>query len=172
MSPGRILIAGVGNVLRGDDGFGIQAARRLQELAGLPRGVRVVETGIGGISLVQELMDDWDALVVLDALRSGDQAGTLQLRRLEVQDLRKSPAAERQSFLADIHFANPTRALMLAKALDRLPALVYLLGCSVSSTEEFGTSLSEPVSQATDQAAILLRDWLQGKLKLQEGVTA
>ncbi|MEO7119084.1 MAG: hydrogenase maturation protease, partial [Candidatus Limnocylindrales bacterium] len=59
--PLRLLIAGVGNVLRGDDGFGVEVARRL-ESAPLPDGVRVVETGIGGIALVQELQEGWDGL--------------------------------------------------------------------------------------------------------------
>jgi hydrogenase maturation protease len=56
----RILVAAVGNVLRRDDGFGAAVAARLR---GLPQGVEVVETGIGGIALLQELLANWDGLV-------------------------------------------------------------------------------------------------------------
>lgn len=74
----RMLIAGVGNVLRRDDGFGVEVARRLatcwrQDSAALPDGVNphVIEVGIGGIHLVQELMVGYDALVIVDAVERG-----------------------------------------------------------------------------------------------------
>jgi len=83
----RVLVAGVGNLIRRDDGFGIEVARRLAERSdpstgfgpGLPPSVRIVETGIGGIGLVQELMDRYDAVLVLDAVRRGGAPGTLYL---------------------------------------------------------------------------------------------
>ncbi|MCP5940174.1 hydrogenase maturation protease, partial [Klebsiella pneumoniae] len=75
MKP-RVLVAGMGNDLRGDDGFGIAAARRFEE-AGVPEGVAVYESGIGGIGLVQELMGGYEALVVLDATDRGEEPGTV-----------------------------------------------------------------------------------------------
>lgn len=71
----KILIAGVGNVLRHDDGFGVVAAMRLLELKRLPRETVVIETGIAGISLVQELLDGYDGLIVLDCLRQPGRSG-------------------------------------------------------------------------------------------------
>ena len=53
--PLKILIVGVGNVLHGDDGFGVELAWRLAKQVLAP-GVKVMETGIGGMSIVQELM--------------------------------------------------------------------------------------------------------------------
>src|ERR671911_368262 len=47
----RILVAGVGNVLRGDDGFGPAVAELLAGV--LPQGAEVIETGTGGIALLQ-----------------------------------------------------------------------------------------------------------------------
>src|SRR5262245_9387664 len=67
----RVLIAGVGNVLRGDDGFGIEVLRRLElQLRGAD-GVRFYESGIAGIGLVQQLFDGYDAVIVLDAVNRG-----------------------------------------------------------------------------------------------------
>ena len=57
----RILIVGVGNVLQGDDGFGVELAWRLAKQA-FPAGIKVMETGIGGMSIVQELMTGYDAV--------------------------------------------------------------------------------------------------------------
>src|ERR671933_2858430 len=53
---GRVLVACVGNVLRGDDGFGQAVERRLAADGSLPAGVDVIETGIGGMGIVQQLM--------------------------------------------------------------------------------------------------------------------
>ena len=74
----KILIVGVGNILHGDDGFGVELAWRLarRELA---RGVKVMETGIGGMSIVQELMTPYDAVLLLDAHQSGGTPGTVRL---------------------------------------------------------------------------------------------
>lgn len=70
-----ILIAGVGNVLRGDDGFGIELAHRLMKRDDLPPSVKVIETGIGGMSLIQELMYGYDALMILDAYKNNQPPG-------------------------------------------------------------------------------------------------
>ena len=72
MGVGRILVAGVGNVLNGDDGFGVELAWRLAKRS-LPAGVKVIETGIGGMTLVQELMLGYDAVLLLDAHQGGDR---------------------------------------------------------------------------------------------------
>ena len=74
----RILVAGVGNVLRGDDGFGFVAARKLMARNDMPEGVWVIETGIGGMSLVQEPMAGYDELVLLDACRNNPFATKMQ----------------------------------------------------------------------------------------------
>src|SRR5919198_693630 len=70
----RVLIAGVGNLLRGDDGFGPAVVERL---GALPAGVHAIETGIGGMALLQELMGGWDGLVVVDAVDRGAAPGSV-----------------------------------------------------------------------------------------------
>lgn len=148
----RVLVAGVGNVLRCDDGFGVVVAQRLRGRNDLPAGVRVIETGIGGMSLVQELLDRYDALVVLDAVRCAGQPGTLYVLEPEVPDIAALPEEERQDLLADMHYAEPGRALMLARALGVLPPRVVLLGCEPDQTEELAIGLSAPVARAARRA--------------------
>lgn len=147
----KVLVAGFGNVLRGDDGFGVAVARRL--MAGdLPVGVRVVEVGIGGIHLVQELFDPVDALVVIDALDLGRRPGTVLVLEPDVLDVEQLPAAARRDELADMHYATPDRALMLARAVGVLPASTWMVGCQLTSREQLGEGLSPAVDHAVGVA--------------------
>ncbi len=157
---GRTLIAGVGNVLLGDDGFGVEVIRRLQSCGDLPAGVWLIETGIGGISLVQELLSGYGLLVVVDAVQQQRPAGSCSLQEMSVPELRSLPQRERTALLADTHYANPARALSLAGALDALPARVYLLGCQADPRRDFGPGLSPAVQAAVGRAAGWLRAWL------------
>lgn len=159
MSP-RVLVVGVGNLLRRDDGFGIEVACRLAERDNLPPGVRVVETGIAGVGLAQELMDGYDALMILDAVRRGGRPGTLYLLEPEVTDVRSWPDEERRAFLADLHQVEPSLALGLAAALGVLPPIVRILGCEPADWDEAEIGLTPPVARAADLAVDRARQLL------------
>lgn len=148
----RILIAGVGNVLRGDDGFGVRAAEALMRDPRLPAEVKVVETGIGGMSLVQELMDRFDALILLDACDRGAPPGTVFVLEPELPDLSRLSVHERRDYFADTHYATPLRALALAAAVVKLPPLVRVVGCQPAQTERFGIGLAPNVEAALPDA--------------------
>ena len=143
-----VLVAGVGNVLRGDDGFGIAVVQQLAQRADLPSTVKVVEVGIGGISLVQELLDGYDVLLIVDAVDRGGPPGTIYLLEPEVPDLSQWPFEQRQDFLADMHMTTPARALILAKALGVFPPRVYMLGCQPTTCDDLIIGLSPPVQDA------------------------
>src|SRR5262245_9087395 len=98
-----ILIAGVGNVLHGDDGFGVELATRLAKRS-WPAGVKVIETGIGGMTLVQELMLGYDALLLLDAHASGGLPGTVRLLEPSLPDLSALDPHALRDYFADTHF--------------------------------------------------------------------
>ncbi len=146
----RVLVAGIGNVLHGDDGYGVTVAQRLAQRPDLPRNVKVVETGIGGISLVQELFDGYDVLLIVDAVDRKGAPGTIFLLETQVQDLAEWPQAQRQEFLANMHMTTPSRALILARALGVLPSSVYMLGCQPTLYEELVIGLSPPVERAVE----------------------
>ena len=147
----RILIAGVGNVLKADDAFGVEVARRLADMQ-LPADVRVVETGIGGIALVQELQDGWDALVVADAVDRGRPPGTIMLIEPDVIDVNALSWGERHDLLADAHLATPERVFMLSRALGVLPDRLLMVGCQPVDADAVGTEMSEPVRMAVEVA--------------------
>lgn len=146
-----VLIAGMGNVLRADDGFGVVVAQRLQAEP-LPEGVSVLDIGIGGIHLVHELFEKADALIVLDAINLNRPPGTVVVMRPEVEDPRAVQHDQRGDELADMHYATPERAMMLARGLDVLPSKVWLVGCQVGLTEELSTNMSAEVQDAVAKA--------------------
>ncbi len=162
MKP-RVLVAGMGNDLRQDDGFGIAVIRRF-EAAGAPEGVLVYESGIAGIGLVQELMDGYEALVVVDATDRGEAPGTVYLLEAEVPVQEELTEESRQEFLADTHLTVPSQALTLARALGILPPKVYILGCQPKECG-LGMDLSEPVERGVAEAIERLRVLLEQLLQ-------
>lgn len=148
----RGLVACFGNVLRGDDGFGAAVAERLTA-AGLPPGVRVIELGIGGIHLVHELTPEVEVLVVVDAVDLDRPPGQVIVQRPEVLDVWTLSATQRRDELADMHFAVPARALMLARALDLLPDQTWVVGCQLVDDERLGAELSDAVAAGVEPAS-------------------
>lgn len=165
----RILIAGMGNILRRDDGFGVEVAQRLIKQADLPEQVTVVEVGTGGISLVQELMapPGYDALLLLDATERNGEPGQVYVLEAEVPELDTFPEAVKRDFLADMHYAVPSRALILAKALDALPQKTFIVGCQPDFVDEFAIGLSEPVAVSIDKAVQQVRVLVANLLREQ-----
>lgn len=160
----KILIAGVGNELKQDDAFGIEFAKKFSEMAIAIENISVMEVGIGGIHLVQELHAGYDILVLVDAVAWGEEAGHIYFREMErVSDIEEMPVFEKRTFLADMHYTNPIRALMLAKALNVLPSEVYILGCEAAEHDDFAVGMSVVVENAIPQALNRLKDWLQMK---------
>ena len=148
----RIIVACMGNVLRGDDGFGVAVARELEE-RDLPDGVDVAEVGISGVSMAQDLLGGYDALVLVDAMeREGEEPGTLHVERAEVPDLDRYDTREIAGFAADMHQTDPTKVLVLGEALGVLPEPTILVGCEPDETDDLEDSLSDPVREAVPRA--------------------
>lgn len=152
----NVLVAGVGQILRKDDGFGVVVANRLVRLD-LGASVRVIETGTGGINLVTELFDETDALIVIDAVDHGRPPGTVMVIEPDVRDVDTMAQTERWDFLSDMHYTKPESAFMLAKALGVLPKRFLLVGCQPLETEELEVGLSPEVAGAVDVAVDMVR---------------
>ena len=159
MTSTSILVAGVGNVLQGDDGFGVELAWRLAKRK-LPDGVKVIETGIGGMSIVQELRLGYDAVLLLDAHQSGGAPGTVRLLEPTLPDLSGLDAHALRDYFADTHYATPMRALSLLERLGHLPRRVAVIGCEPTIVEEMRIGLSAPVAAALDRAEAMAVEWV------------
>jgi hydrogenase maturation protease len=158
----RVLIACVGNVLRGDDGFGVAVSEELERGGPLPHGVDLIETGIGGLSIVQQLMDGYDTLIVVDALARGAKPGTLVVAEPHVPDPAAMPVDQWRAQFSNLHLAEPSRVLLMARAAGVLPARVILVGCEPQTCEEYSQTLSSPVQTAVAVAAARVRELLAG----------
>ncbi len=157
----RVLVVGVGNVLRQDDAFGIAVVQHLALRGDLPAGLRLLESGIAGIRLVQELMEGYDALIIVDAMVRKNVAGTVSVLEADVPDPRELPFDARNEFLADMHYTNPTRAMMLAKALEKLPARSYIVACEPVRYDDFEMGMSDEVQAAVPVAAQKILDLVE-----------
>lgn len=159
-----VLAAGIGNVLRRDDGFGPAVARAVEAL-NIPQ-VRTVELGIGGVNLVHELMDGYEALVIIDAVDRGAPAGTLFVLEPEVPDIASMEGWDRREAASDMHQTVPEPALIMAKAAGVLPPIVRIIGCQPAEMDEMSMTLSETVSAAVPRAVeivkTILNDWNVG----------
>lgn len=147
----KILVAGVGNVLRGDDGFGVAVAQKL-ETKPHANNVTIMDAGIAGIQLVQELMNGYDMLIVADAVNRDGIPGTIYLIEPKVPDLDEKASNALHQSLADAHYSDPAKVFILAKALGVLPSQVFLVGCQPAGYDELGADLSPVVMQAVQLA--------------------
>ncbi len=165
----RILVAGVGNVLGSDDGFGPAV---VAALAGtdLPPGVTVIETGIGGFALVRELLDGYDALVIVDAIDRGLPPGTVRVLEPIVPEIAVIPEHARAAAAGDMHQAVPGTALVIAKAAGALPPLVRIVGCQPENVDTCGTTLSGVVRAAIPAAVAAVQAVIASAMQASGGV--
>ena len=103
----RILVAGIGNIFLGDDGFGVAVARRLTRRE-LPPGVEVADFGIRGMDLAYALQADYDAVVFVDCAPRGEAPGTISV---------VEPEFDEDEVVIETHAMDPVRVLGLARAL-------------------------------------------------------
>ena len=152
----RLLVAGVGNLLKGDDGFGVRAAEALKADRRLPSDVTVLETGIGGMHLVQELMQGYDAVLLFDAFERGGKPGQLFVLEPQLPDLGNLSAGEQRDFFAETHCAVPLRALTLAREIGALLPIIPIIGCQPADADAFGAPMHpkdvEAIGPAVDLA--------------------
>ena len=160
----KILIAGVGNVLQGDDGFGIELAHRLMEREDLSQTVKVIETGIGGMSLIQELMYGYDAVVILDAYKNNGTPGHLYMLEPVFPDMSDLSLHELRDYFSDTHYATPMRALNFLTHIDRLPETIRIIGCEPEKIDDLRIGLSPAVAAAMEEAMQMVLTWIYNYL--------
>jgi hydrogenase maturation protease len=149
---GRILIAGIGNIFCGDDGFGSEVARRLLREP-WPEHVRVLDFGIRGFDLTFALLDGYDTVILLDATPRGGQAGTLYTIEPD------AAALPSQTPEVDPHGMDPMRVLSMARSMGARWNRLLLVGCEPSADPSHaeGIGLSEPVCKAVEEAVGVVR---------------
>lgn len=144
------LIAGFGNVLLGDDGFGVHVIKRLAAMT-LPSHVQTMDVGIGGMELVLRLKTGFDEVIVVDAVRRGETPGTLFVFAPNERELNRDSGKA-----LNPHVAEPLAAMRMAKTLGVLPAAITVVGCEPENCSP-GIGLSAAVSAAIDPSLNVIR---------------
>jgi len=154
MDQPSILVAGIGNIFLGDDGFGCEVVKRLQERT-LPATVRVVDFGIRGFDLAYALLDGYDVTILVDATPRGDEPGTLYTIEPEVDEIE---SIDSQGAMVETHGMNPMKVLSMVKSMGGQLNKILLVGCEPATfgPEEGKMGLSAPVESAVEPAAAVV----------------
>jgi hydrogenase maturation protease len=152
----RVLVAGIGNVFLGDDGFGVALAGRLARRH-LADHVDVVDFGIRGMDLAYAMQDGYDDVVLLDATPRGQAPGTLYVIEPD-PDEGGDPVVE-------THAMDPVKVLALVRALGGHAPHTLVVGCEPQTalSADDGSllvELSAPVHAALDEAVKLVESLL------------
>ena len=140
----RILIAGIGNIFLGDDGFGPEVMRHVCDRLSGSDGVRATDYGIAGMHLAYDLLEDWDALVLVDAIPDRGSPGTVHEFEAD-HGSPESPAG------LDAHGMDPAAVFASLRALGGTAPRTIVVGCEVADVAD-GMGLSDPVQAAVPEA--------------------
>ena len=164
MALERILIAGIGNVFLGDDGFGVEVVKRLAGRE-LPEGVEVADFGIRGMDLAYALQEDYEAIIFVDAISRGEKPGTVYLLEPEI--------VEDGEVMLDAHGMDPVKVIKLARALGAKRTRTLVVGCEPQVVpgrrggpethpyDDMLMGLSEPVSAAVEEAVKVVESLIE-----------
>ena len=149
----RILIAGIGNLLMGDDGFGPSVINSLENEA-IPENIELRDIGIAGITMIAEL-EDFDSVIFIDAMNIEGEYGSLKIIKVNVENITSEEALELSKF--SIHEIDLEALLKLAKTIGTLPEEVYIVGCKPEKLDiEHG--LSPKVRKAVPEAVKQIKE--------------
>jgi hydrogenase maturation protease len=150
----RTLIAGLGNIFEGDDGFGVEVARRLAA-AQWPEGVELGDFGIRGVHLAYQLLDPYDLVVIVDAVQRGGEPGTVYLIEHGPDETLAEPAEDAP--MMDAHDLAPDGVLALVPRLGGTLCRVVVVGCEPATIRP-SMELSAPVAASVEKAVELVSD--------------
>jgi hydrogenase maturation protease len=142
----KILIAGIGNIFHGDDGFGCEVIRELFRRK-ISDEVTVMDFGIRSYDLAYALTVGYDVTILIDAVSRGEKSGTIFLIEPDLNRL-----GELESTSVDAHSMNPVAVLQMAQSLGTVSGKLFLVGCEPGVLESDEMGLSEPVRAAIPSA--------------------
>lgn len=152
----RYLVAGIGNIFFGDDGFGPAVATALAREQ--IDEAKVKDFGVAGVHLAYELLDGYERAFVIDLVGRGGAPGTLYV--IEPDD--DLPAGT-----PDPHGMDLTHVLAFASAIGGAIPPITIVGCEPAAVDE-GIGLSPPVERAVEPAVVLVRRLIGGRSGVAE----
>ncbi len=141
----RILVLGIGNILWGDEGFGVRAVEAFHRRYEAPDNVTLLDGGTQGLYLVH-FVEEADDLLVFDAIDYGLTPGELKIVR--DGEVPKFTGSKKMS----LHQTGFQEVLSAADLLGRYPQRLTLVGCQPLDLENWGGALTPPVAAAIEAA--------------------
>lgn len=152
----KTLVLGIGNILWGDEGFGVRAVEAFHRRFVAAERLTILDGGTQGLYLVQ-FVEQADRLLVFDAIDYGLPPGALKL--VQDDDVPKFTGSKKMS----LHQTGFQEVLSAADFLGHYPEKLALIGCQPLDLENWGGPLTEPVRSAIEPAvaaaADLLAEW-------------
>jgi hydrogenase maturation protease len=156
----EVLVAGVGNIFLGDDGWGVEVIRQLHSHE-LPDFVKVQDFGIRGVHLAYELLDGYDLLILVDAVPRGRDPGTVFVIEPDLTDAGAGSLAEGarggNNPLIDAHGMEPASVFALLETLGGRVKRAIVVGCEPLDIGE-RMELSDPVAASIPEAVRIVRE--------------
>lgn len=139
----KILIACLGNIFYGDDGFGVEVAKELLK-KDLPENVKVVDFGIRGVDLAFELAEEYELVILVDTIKVGAEVGSVFVLEPKINSTKNEDLS---------HDLTPVKALQIAQSLNAKPKKMLLIGCEPVNLE-FNDEMSETVKNSVGKAVV------------------
>lgn len=155
VAQSHILVAGIGNIFFGDDGFGSELVRGLDP-AQLPPDVKIVDYGIRSLDLAYALLEPYSCVILVDAIARGGTPGTVYL-------LQPAETTARVAVSPDPHSMEPVQVLAMARSIGDITAQIFIIGCEPEDLGDELTGrmdLSATVSAAIPEAVHTIHDLL------------
>jgi hydrogenase maturation protease len=143
--PPKTMILGIGNLLWGDEAWGVRALEAFHEAYEVPDDVTLLDGGTQGLYLVN-MLDGIERLLIFDAIDYGLEPGTLKLVR--DAEVPKFTGAKKMS----LHQTGFQEVLSAAELLGYCPPTIALIGCQPEDLEDWGGPLKAPVVEAMPSA--------------------
>jgi len=158
MSVPGVLVAGIGNIFLGDDGFGVEVA---QQLAARPQpdGVRVTDFGIRGFDLAFALLDEPEATILIDAMPRGEAPGTVYVLEPDLDAETGASTVDHAQGSFQGHAMTPDSVFALVRTLGGRPRNVTVVGCeplTFGPENEGQMGLSEAVAGSVSEAVAVV----------------
>lgn len=148
----KILVAGVGNIFMGDDGFGCEVVRELGSGTLLDE-VDIVDFGVRGMDLGYALTDGYDVAILVDTVSRGGAPGTIYVIEPEIDAAANNGAAPGHDVISP-HGMDPAKVLRFVASLGERRPRILLVGCEPEylGGEEGHMGLSDTVGRAAIEA--------------------
>jgi hydrogenase maturation protease len=153
----KILVAGVGNLLKSDDGLGPHVIKRLKEVR-LPPNVEVMDLGTSGMDILH-YSADYDKIIFIDAVRLGKPPGTVY--RIKPRQVQVTDDEIRGMIYMSMHEVDLERVISIGRRLRQMPENLVIIGCEPKETSRIHIGLTEEVNSTVPSIIKLILEEIE-----------